>query len=165
MFAESQVDIPLANTSASAETVPIGLPGTPIFHGFLEDFGEYNPQLEGLTAIRTYEKMRRSDAQVAATLLATLQWPALLLAPRLARTAVIGLFLTTPYVRSEGLGSDLARHLPAGAGWPVVALVAFYAVMAIFGWPVLLVAGPGPIGQWGMFLWPWRSGPLEAGGQ
>lgn len=49
---------------------PAGLPGTPIFHGFLRDFGEYNSQLEGLTAIRTYEKMRRSDAQVAATLLA-----------------------------------------------------------------------------------------------
>lgn len=47
-----------------------GLPGTPIFSGFLRDFGEYNPQLEGLTAVRTYEKMRRSDAQVAATLLA-----------------------------------------------------------------------------------------------
>ena len=53
-----------------AESLPTGLPGTPIFHGFLRDFGEYNPQLEGLTAIRTYEKMRRSDGQVAATLLA-----------------------------------------------------------------------------------------------
>jgi hypothetical protein len=49
---------------------PLGLPGTPIFSGFLRDFGEYNSQLEGLTAVRTYEKMRRSDAQVAATLLA-----------------------------------------------------------------------------------------------
>ena len=49
---------------------PQGLPGTPIFHGFLKDFGEYNAQLEGLTAVRAYEKMRRSDAQVAATLLA-----------------------------------------------------------------------------------------------
>jgi len=48
----------------------MGLPGTPIFSGFLEDFGEYNPQLQGPAAIRTYEKMRRSDAQVAATLLA-----------------------------------------------------------------------------------------------
>ncbi len=62
--------MPIERTAASAETLPAGLPGTPIFHGFLEDFGEYNPQLEGLTAIRTYEKMRRSDAQVAATLLA-----------------------------------------------------------------------------------------------
>jgi hypothetical protein len=69
-LAESQVNVPMERTAASAETLPAGLPGTPIFSGFLEDFGEYNPQLEGLTAIRTYEKMRRSDAQVAATLLA-----------------------------------------------------------------------------------------------
>ncbi len=69
-LAESQVNVPMERTAASAETLPTGLPGTPIFSGFLEDFGEYNPQLEGLTAIRTYEKMRRSDAQVAATLLA-----------------------------------------------------------------------------------------------
>jgi hypothetical protein len=67
---ESQAHAPLERTAASAETVPRGLPGTPIFHGFLRDFGEYNAELEGLTAIRTYEKMRRSDAQVAATLLA-----------------------------------------------------------------------------------------------
>jgi len=68
--AESQTVAPLERTSRGAETLPRGLPGTPIFHGFLQDFGEYNSQLEGLTAIRTYEKMRRSDAQVAATLLA-----------------------------------------------------------------------------------------------
>jgi hypothetical protein len=55
---------------AEADGVPRGLPGTPIFHGFLADIGEYNAQMEGLAAIRTYEKMRRSDAQVAATLLA-----------------------------------------------------------------------------------------------
>ena len=56
--------------TSAVETLPAGLPGTPIFGGFLRDFGEYNSQLEGLAAIRTYEKMRRSDAQVAATLLA-----------------------------------------------------------------------------------------------
>ena len=67
---ESQVVAPLERTSAGRESVPRGLPGTPIFQGFLADFGEYNAQLSGLTAIRTYEKMRRSDAQVAATLLA-----------------------------------------------------------------------------------------------
>jgi hypothetical protein len=69
-LAESQVNVPMERTTARAETLPVGLTGTPIFHGFLEDFGEYNPQLEGLTAVRTYEQMRRSDAQVAATLLA-----------------------------------------------------------------------------------------------
>jgi hypothetical protein len=69
-LAESQDVAPLERTSAALESMPSGLPGTPIFHGFLQDFGEYNSQLEGLTAVRTYEKMRRSDAQVAATLLA-----------------------------------------------------------------------------------------------
>lgn len=69
-LAESQVDAPLERTTESAETRPAGLPGTPIFHGFLQDFGEYNGTLSGLAAIRTYEMMRRSDAQVAATLLA-----------------------------------------------------------------------------------------------
>ena len=59
-----------AQPGRGRESQPTGLPGTPIFSGFLRDFGEYNPQLEGLTAVRTYEKMRRSDAQVAATLLA-----------------------------------------------------------------------------------------------
>ena len=48
----------------------LGFVGTPVFNGFLRDAGEYNPQLEGLSAVRTYEKMRRSDAQVSATLLA-----------------------------------------------------------------------------------------------
>jgi hypothetical protein len=58
---------------AGARRAPLqqlGLPGTPIFSGFLRDIGEYNPQLEGQAAVRTYEKMRRSDAQVSATLLA-----------------------------------------------------------------------------------------------
>lgn len=69
-FAESQVDHPLERTSAQSESVPQGLTGTPIFHGFLQDFGEYNGTLSGRAAITTYEMMRRSDAQVAATLLA-----------------------------------------------------------------------------------------------
>lgn len=37
---------------------------------------------------------------------------ALLLAPVLARTMVLGLFLTTTYVRHEGLGSALTQYLP-----------------------------------------------------
>ncbi len=39
-------------------------------------------------------------------------WQALLLAPVLGRTALVLLFLTTPYVRSNGLGSLLSGHLP-----------------------------------------------------
>ncbi len=47
-----------------------GVSGTPITSGFLIDLGEYNPELMGRNAIVTYEKMRRGDAQVRATLAA-----------------------------------------------------------------------------------------------
>ena len=40
------------------------------------------------------------------------EWQALLVAPVLGRTAMLGLFLTTPYVRAGGLGQALAEHLP-----------------------------------------------------
>ena len=48
----------------------VGVPGTPIVGGFLLDLGEYNAELMGRNALPTYEKMRRGDAQVAATLAA-----------------------------------------------------------------------------------------------
>ena len=49
--------------------VPVmGLPGTPITSGFIRDLGEYNPKLEGLNGIWTYQEMRRGDGQVAGTL-------------------------------------------------------------------------------------------------
>jgi len=51
-------------------TSTLGVPGTPITGGFLLDLGEYNPELMGRNAIPTYEKMRRGDAQVRATLAA-----------------------------------------------------------------------------------------------
>ncbi|PYV22549.1 MAG: hypothetical protein DMG24_16365 [Acidobacteria bacterium] len=47
-----------------------GVSGTLIVSGFLSDLGEYNPELAGRNAIPTYEKMRRGDAQVRATLAA-----------------------------------------------------------------------------------------------
>jgi phage gp29-like protein len=51
-----------------------GATGTPIFGGgFQRDIGEYNSHFEGgpFSSFRIYEKMRRGDAQVAATLSAT----------------------------------------------------------------------------------------------
>src|SRR6516165_8226998 len=48
----------------------VGVPGTPVVGGFLLDLGEYNPELMGRNALPTYEKMRRGDAQVRATLAA-----------------------------------------------------------------------------------------------
>jgi phage gp29-like protein len=65
---------PQVTKAASAPERPdvaeYGASGTPIFGGFLRERGEYNPDLVGLAAVSTYEQMRRSDAQVWATLTA-----------------------------------------------------------------------------------------------
>jgi len=45
---------------------------------------------------------------------------ALIIVPLLGRAALLGLFLTTPYVRAGGLGQALADHLPRKAGWWVL---------------------------------------------
>ncbi|MGO8733257.1 MAG: hypothetical protein ACLQVM_10735 [Terriglobia bacterium] len=47
-----------------------GAVGTANFAGFIRDLGEYNAVLEGRNAFLIYEKMRRSDADVKAALLA-----------------------------------------------------------------------------------------------
>ena len=71
----------------------------------------------------------------------------LLLVPWLARCLLPLLFLTTPYVRSGGLGQALAEHLPRQhLPWMLAANV---VAMLLFGWPALLallVAGV-------MFIW------------
>ena len=41
----------------------------------------------------------------------------LLVAPLIGRSALLAVFLTTPYVRAGGLGQALADHLPRKAGW------------------------------------------------
>lgn len=41
----------------------------------------------------------------------------LLIAPLIGRSALLAVFLTTPYVRAGGLGQALADHLPRKAGW------------------------------------------------
>jgi len=45
------------------------------------------------------------------------------LVPLLGRTALVALFLTTPYVRAGGLGALLAQHMPEGESLAVVAMV------------------------------------------
>ena len=75
------------------------------------------------------------------TLLAEGQRLALLLAPLLGRTALIGLFLTTPYVRPGGLGQALAEHLPRAAVRRVLVAVAVLCLLlGESGWLALLVA-------------------------
>ena len=57
----------------------------------------------------------------------------LLIVPVLGRGALLGLFLTTPYVRAGGLGQALADHLPRRAGWQVLPACAVGCVL-VAGW-------------------------------
>jgi len=57
-------------------------------------------------------------------------WIALALAPVLGRTAPLLLFLTTPYVRPGGLGSELARYLPRRGGMLVLSATLAGALLA-----------------------------------
>jgi len=54
---------------------------------------------------------------------------ALLIVPLIGRSALLGIFLTTPYVRPGGLGQALADHLPRSAGKRVLALSAVVCVL------------------------------------
>lgn len=69
----------------------------------------------------------------------------LLLAPLIGRSALLGLFLTTPYVRAGGLGQALADHLPRKAGWQVLALVSVVCLLlaGFDGLRVLVVSVAG----------------------
>ncbi|MCF4998298.1 adenosylcobinamide-GDP ribazoletransferase [Pseudomonas syringae] len=69
----------------------------------------------------------------------------LLVVPLLGRASLLGLFLTTPYVRPGGLGQALADHLPRKAGWWVLGLSALFCVL-IGGVVAVVVA-------LGMFIW------------
>ncbi len=72
----------------------------------------------------------------------------LLIVPLLGRAALLGLFLTTPYVRAGGLGQALADHLPRKAGWWVLGLNGLACVLiAGFGAVVALVISVG------VFVW------------
>ncbi len=69
-------------------------------------------------------------------------WLGLLLAPILARAAVLVLFKTTPYVRIDGIGYQQARHLPSQAVRVCLALTVL-ATLVLAGWSglwLLLVA-------------------------
>jgi adenosylcobinamide-GDP ribazoletransferase len=64
----------------------------------------------------------------------------LIIVPLIGRAALLGLFLTTPYVRAGGLGQALADHLPRLAGKQVLALSVLACVlMAGLGGVVALV--------------------------
>ncbi|WP_207282586.1 adenosylcobinamide-GDP ribazoletransferase [Pseudomonas sp. FW300-N2F2] len=58
---------------------------------------------------------------------------ALLIVPMFGRGALLGLFLTTPYVRAGGLGQALADHLPRRSGWQVLSACALGCLL-LLGW-------------------------------
>jgi adenosylcobinamide-GDP ribazoletransferase len=67
-------------------------------------------------------------------------WTALALAPVLGRAAPLLLFLSTPYVRPGGLGSELARHLPRRGGTLVLSATLAGVLLAVGvrgTWPLL----------------------------
>lgn len=69
----------------------------------------------------------------------------LIIVPLIGRAALLGLFLTTPYVRAGGLGQALADHLPRKAGWRVLAVSALGCVLlaGFSGLVAMLVAVAG----------------------
>lgn len=80
----------------------------------------------------------------------TSQGPAaVFFAPILGRAAVPVVFLTTPYVRVGGLGSDMARHLPRNtARWFLAGIVAL--VLWALGWTGLAMLVAALIVAWGL---------------
>ncbi|MGU3349032.1 adenosylcobinamide-GDP ribazoletransferase [Pseudomonas monsensis] len=72
----------------------------------------------------------------------------LLIVPMLGRAALLGLFLTTPYVRAGGLGQALADHLPRRAGWWVLgaSMLGSLLIAGVEAVVALVVA-------FGMFVW------------
>lgn len=66
-------------------------------------------------------------------------WPVLLLAPLLARAAMVGVFLTTPYVRAQGLGSAHAQYLPRRTAMGILAACAAGVVVLAPGLGLLLL--------------------------
>jgi len=72
----------------------------------------------------------------------------LIIVPLLGRAALLGLFLTTPYVRAGGLGQALADHLPRRAGWWVLGASAL-ACLLIAGVKAIVALGVALVG----FVW------------
>jgi len=56
---------------------------------------------------------------------------AVVVAPVLSRTAVIGLLLSTDYVRANGIGEKLAVAMPRKLAWGVVALVGVLTLIVL----------------------------------
>ncbi|WP_202371126.1 adenosylcobinamide-GDP ribazoletransferase [Pseudomonas sp. MWU318] len=83
----------------------------------------------------------------------------LIIVPLLGRAALLGLFLTTPYVRAGGLGQALADHLPRRAGWWVLGASAL-ACLLIAGVKAIAALAVALVG----FVWLRRVMMRRLGG-
>lgn len=81
-------------------------------------------------------------------LLEQAHWSWLLVAPVLARAAVVALFHLTPYVRAQGLGSAMAENFPHDSVNWVLGGSALFALIVI-GWGALIVLLIGAL----LFYW------------
>ncbi|MBF0285433.1 MAG: adenosylcobinamide-GDP ribazoletransferase, partial [Magnetococcales bacterium] len=68
-------------------------------------------------------------------------WWSLPAAPLLARSGIVALFLTLPYLRPEGLGAGQSSQLPKGWGWLSVALAMAFLPLAGGAAGALALAG------------------------
>lgn len=79
----------------------------------------------------------------ALTAIVSQAWISLIIAPVIARSTVIVLFMSTPYVRKQGIGSSHAEHLPKLFAWLMLVLVVlgcgWFLQMAAL-WLLLVVA-------------------------
>jgi adenosylcobinamide-GDP ribazoletransferase len=80
------------------------------------------------------------------TLLGSAHREVLILAPLLGRAAMPAVFLLTPYVREQGLGSHLARHVPRVAAALAVLIVAAACVIAFHSVGAAAVLGSAGLG-------------------
>lgn len=77
---------------------------------------------------------------------------ALIFVPMMGRLSVLGLLLTTPYVRARGLGSALSEHLPKTLTAAV--LIMSLGVLLVLPMTLALVMMVGFLGAW-VYLRAW----------
>lgn len=65
----------------------------------------------------------------------------LILAPVLARSSMIGSFLSTPYVRQQGLGSAMANHFSRKAGTMVLTTIILLTIFIAGSSALMLIPG------------------------
>lgn len=66
------------------------------------------------------------------------QWQAIIIACVFSRTMILPLFLTTQYVRKNGLGSVMANHIPRQAAW-IITLSVLLLLPLMMGMQTLII--------------------------